>query len=253
MPWNTGDHLRKFLRSSGSAIDGDGRSVDGDLVFWGEWESESRYTTLASRPKPGYPRYLHEPFWREPVGSSFRQNTDPYVFGDSFRYTNCKQLHGGLPSGMQRLDIGSVLLFGGSKDGAFRLDTVIVIAKAMPWSVHATHEVEDATLRRVTCDSVASIPGITADFTLYDGATAEERVDDLFSFTPCLPFVDGGLGFAKPAIRLDGIINPLSYQAPKRTEMSAADVLRAWSVVRDQVVEQGLMLGTRFATPSRET
>lgn len=252
MPWNTGDHLRKFLRSPGSAIDGEGRSVDGDLVFWGEWESESRYTTLAGRPNPGYPRYLHEPFWREPVGKVFRQNTDPYVFGDSFRYSNCKQLHGGRPSGMQRLDRGSVLLFGGSKDGAFLLDTVIVIAKATPWSVHATQEVADPTLRRVTCDSVATVPGITADFTLYDGATAQERVDGMFSFTPCLPFDDGGLGFAKPAIRLEGIVNPLSYQAPKRTAVSAAAARDAWLAVRDQVLEQGLLLGSRFASPQCE-
>ena len=62
--------------------------VERDWVFWGEWESETRYRTLAAWPEPGYPRYpryLHEPFWCEPGGKGFRQNTDPYVFGDSFR------------------------------------------------------------------------------------------------------------------------------------------------------------------------
>ena len=223
-----------------------------DWVFWGEWESETRYRTLATRPEPGYPRYLHEPFWREPAGKGFRQNTDPYVFGDSFRYSNCKQLHAGRPSGMQRLDLGSVLLFGGSKDGKFLLDTVIVIAKATPWSVHATHEIGDPTLRRVTCDSVAIFPDITAEFTLYEGATATSPIDGMFSFTPRRPHVDGGLGFAKPAIRLDGIINPANYQAPKRSELSPPGVRTAWLEVRDQVLDQGLWLGTRFASPPQE-
>ena len=140
-----------------------------------------------------------------------------------------------------------------SKDGELLLDTVIVIAKATPWSVRATDEVDDATLRRVTCDSVATVPDVTADFTLYDGATPGSPVDGMFSFTPCLPYVDGGLGFAKPPIRLDGIINTLSYQAPKRTAVSAAGGRDAWLAVRDQVLEQGLLLGTQFASPPCES
>ena len=98
---------------------------------------------------------------------------------------------------MQRLDLGSVLLFGGSKDGKFLLDTVIVIAKATPRSVHATHQIGDPTLRRVTCDSVATVPNIAAEFTLCEGATATSSIDGMFSFTPCRPHVDGGLGIAK--------------------------------------------------------
>lgn len=252
MPWNTSGHRRKFLRSNGTALDDVGRVQHGDFVFWGEWESESRYIRLERRPAAGLPGYLHTPFWREPCSDAFRQNTDPYVFGDAFRYSNCKQLVGDRPSGLQRLAIGSVLLFGGTRDEHFFVDTVFVVAERMPWSVHATVEVPDETLRRVTCDSVGTDRSVTSDFTLYTGATPDSAVDGMFSFTPCLPYTDDGAGFVRPVIALPGIVNGRSKQAPKRTPVDAGRAREAWESVVDQVRDQELLLGTQFKTPPRE-
>ncbi len=249
MPWNTKSHARKFLMSPGTATDGEGNAASADLVFWGEWESESCYRKLPSPPTSGHPRFLHEPFWVDPVDGPFRQNTDPYVFGEAFRYSNCKQLVGGRPSALQRLDLGSVLLFGGSRNYEFFVDTVLVVASRTPWSIHATEEVADRTLRRVTCDSVRTDPNPLEDFTLYAGATPQAPVGGMFSFAPCQVAADSPHGFVRPTIRLDGIVNGRSLMAPKKTEVTLSEAEHAWASVRDQVLAQGLLLGTHLHEP----
>jgi hypothetical protein len=226
--------------------------VGGEYAFWGEWEAESRFQRLPKRDK-GYPRAVHEPFWRTPLTSSFRQNTDPWVFGECFRYTNCKQYAQGRPAALQRLERGSVILFGGVKEGAFLVDTVFVVASATPWSPDAPAEVADATLRVVTCESVATHPeGKGLDLILYDGATPEAPVDGMFSFVPAQPATSNDLGFVKPSISLVGIVNPKSRQAPKKTWVDGDGAIEAWTSVRDQVLGHGLVLGTSFVTPQHE-
>lgn len=146
MPWNTGPHKRKYLVSEGTALVETDGPTSGEFAFWGEWESESRFQTLPVGPA-GSPRYVHAPFWQQPTADTFRQNTDPYVFGDCFRYTNCNQPYRGAPSWLQRLDRRSVLLFGGSLLGHFVIDTVFVVASTGPWSVQDTGDVANPTLR----------------------------------------------------------------------------------------------------------
>jgi hypothetical protein len=115
-PWNTGNHRRKFLRSDGRYVAEDGSLYDASLVFWGEWEAPS-YIVDCWLPEGRLPRFLHEPVWERPTTSGHRQNTDPWVFGDCFRYSNCKQLDQQLnPSALQRLTRGSIVLFGSTVD-----------------------------------------------------------------------------------------------------------------------------------------
>jgi hypothetical protein len=134
MPWNTADHRRKFLVAPGRHLEGDDRIRKGELVFWGEWEPPSRVERRW--PASGrLPRALHRPYWLEPTTRGFRQNTDPWVWGDRMIYSNCKQITGPQrrPTSMQRLTRGSVICFGSTIDGEFCVDTVFVIASAEPW------------------------------------------------------------------------------------------------------------------------
>jgi hypothetical protein len=56
------------------------------------------------------------------------QNTDPFVFGDRFLYTCCKQrLRSGRPTQLRYLPHGSLVLFGSHISGGFGLDTVFVV------------------------------------------------------------------------------------------------------------------------------
>jgi hypothetical protein len=86
------------------------------------------------------------------AAGGFRQNTDPWVWGDRMIYSNCKQVFGPerRPTFMQRLTQrltrGSVIRFGSTIDGEFCVDTVFVVASAEPWvpAEVADLDVEDA-------------------------------------------------------------------------------------------------------------
>jgi hypothetical protein len=131
-PWNTtAKHCRKFLRSPGRYVTTDGSLVEASLVFWGEWEAPS-YVLKRWSEQGELPCFLQEPVWEYPKFSGPRQNTDPWVFGDCFRYSNCKQA---AQKSLQNLPSGSVILFGSTlglaseSDPRFVLDTVFVVGE----------------------------------------------------------------------------------------------------------------------------
>jgi hypothetical protein len=115
MPWNVDDHRRKFLRAPGRYLDTDGRAASADLVFWGEWEPPSR--VVRRWPRSGrLPRALHEPYWATPQGTEFRQNTDPWIWGQNMFYSCCKQGHRG-----DRVHVRCVDRLAGAAVGAGRV------------------------------------------------------------------------------------------------------------------------------------
>jgi hypothetical protein len=93
--WNTGNHKRKFLLSKGSYVDNN-KLKDGNLTFWGEWEPPSYVTEFEYQENKFFPGWLHKPYLPNilPNSNGYQasfQNTDPCVFGDSFKYFVCKQ------------------------------------------------------------------------------------------------------------------------------------------------------------------
>jgi hypothetical protein len=84
--WNRDDHRRKFMKGMGRYIVS-GEMKEGELVFWGEWEPESAVLHRYHRPVADRPRYLYEPYFVEHRDGAWRQNTDPFVFGERFHYT----------------------------------------------------------------------------------------------------------------------------------------------------------------------
>jgi hypothetical protein len=128
-PWNTGrGHRRKFLRSHGRYVSTGGSLAEAPLAFWAEWEPPS-YVIQEWPAEVDLPQFLQEPTWEHPTIKRFRQNTDPWVFGDCFHYSNCHQLN---RNGLQNLAAGSVILFGSTLGLAsaagprFVVDTVLV-------------------------------------------------------------------------------------------------------------------------------
>jgi hypothetical protein len=76
----------------------------------------------------------------------------------------------------------------------------------------------------------------------------------MFSFAPCLPAALAPAGFARPAIRLKGLITPGLMMGAKATRnLSAERIKDLWDAVAAQVLEQGLALGVRFDLPSRRS
>jgi hypothetical protein len=259
MPWNTGAHGRKFLLAHGRHLDPADQLEDGDLVFWGEWEPPSRIVTRWP-PDGRLPRALHRPYWSRPTSGGWRQNTDPWVFGQQMIYSNCKQTlrpdH--RPTAVQRLTRGSVICFGSALDGEFCIDTVFVVASAPRWSpADATISAQVGQAFAVcTADSLASGDDdyAHARLTLYQGATTDDPIDGMYSFVPALPVTDEYPRFARPPVRISGLINPASTQSAygANRNLPARDVRDAWEAIRHQVLTAGLVLAVQLDTPHHE-
>ena len=261
---NTGGHQRKFLVSLGRFVDDlDDPRQSAQLVFWGEWEAQSRVVQRWPR-RSELPTVLHEPYWTPLATEGMRQNTDPWVFGDSFLYSNCKQHTNNTPSrrasALQSLPPGSMVLFGSATAGDLVIDTVFVVRDKVgvfrPFDDMSHLGVDPAfdtcTLQPLT----TSEPHIGAStYTLYRGATVDDPVHGMFSFAPCLVEGDPGMRFARPAIHLPGIVNPASTQSPSgatpNDRLAVAEVVDAWHTVVGQFRSAGLQLGVQFATPPR--
>jgi hypothetical protein len=256
--WNVGLHRRKFLRAAGAALDSSPTPRPAELLFWGEWEPQSRVERVAA-PVPEGPRFVHSPFFRVPAPQGWRQNTDPFVFGDQFLYTGCLQhtRHG--PTQLRFLERGSVILFGSCVGRQkFVLDTVLVVDR---WLHHSKADQGrdldgniSATYRRATIEPWYSGSGPDPNsYRLYFGATPKRPVEGMFSFFPASTADAHPDGFARPEIRL-GVITPNLTQGKRlNPQASLVDVRRLWTSVVEQVMDAGLLLGVRADLPSGET
>jgi hypothetical protein len=251
-PWNTaGKHRRKFLRSPGTYLDARGKTVEDELVFWGEWEPQSEASRL-EKTETLEPQWLHRPFY-EPR-AAWAQNTDPFVFGDHFRFSICQQHRGGpRPTQLAKLLPGSVILFGSGLGRAFRLDTVFVVGEGA-----VEHHRNDLP----TVDSVYEETVIRPHYTgflddrvhrLYRGATPKDPVAGMFSFFPCRTLAEAPNGFPRPTIRLEQITQT-QRQSYRRTVLASTDDAAVlWRNLVGQVEAAGLRLGVRAELPERRT
>lgn len=253
MPWNTGDHRRKFLAGPGRYVDAGDRVEEAELVFWGEWEPPS-VLERRWRPSGRLPRALHRPYWAEPAGRAPRQNTDPWVFGDHMIYSCCKQVIGleRRPTSMQRLTRGSVICFGSTIDGEFCVDTVFVVASAEPWVPADIADLDvDEAFRVCTAGSIAATDeDAHASFTLYRAATFDQPVHGMYSFVPARLADSEDPRFPRPAVT-SPLINPASSRAVwgSKRHLPIGRAREEWESVRRQVLDANLLLGVGLETP----
>jgi len=258
--WNRDLHRRKFLLVRGEYRETPATPpVREKLVVWGEWEPESEVEPIPT-PVPAGPRWLHRPYYVRPTGyGGDLQNTDPFVFGDRFLFTLCRQTKpvGGVPrpTFLRDLAVGSLILFGSLKAGEFVLDTVFVVGDSV---LHDADDWKDVTRRRVSeaYVDVTLRPSYQTrwphQLRLYSGATDRHPVDGMFSFAPCLPAAAAPEGFARPAIRHPGVVTPGLMMGAKATRRVPLETVRqVWESVVEQVVDQDLALGVRFDLPRR--
>ncbi|MBU1692650.1 MAG: hypothetical protein KKC51_01670 [Verrucomicrobia bacterium] len=261
--WNTEPHRRKFLKQPGRCLSAlEGRPVDADLVFWGEFEPPSRLLKRYADPGRDEPRLLFAPELKA-FGPSDPplMNTDPFVFGGRFFYSICKQNNRRGPTALQRLARGSVILFGSGKGRSrFVLDTVFVVADYVDWNLSNYRErlkdVVPPEYFHVTLEPIAyemKIRNMTSSqtFRLYLGATFDQPYEGMFSFFPCRPYreEDAG-GFARPTLRRKGIITDNLTQGQRLNPMPGPEAVRElWVDTVRQVLEQGLYLGVHAELP----
>ncbi len=218
--WNQGPHRRKFLTCPGiTELD----RREQELVFWGEWEPPSEVVEEIDRPLKNGPRYIYRPYWIRPHSFRGLQNTDPFVF-DGFYYSICKQTRSTGRTQLRYLEPGSVILFGSHLRGEFVLDTVFVVKGHVDHTNRNYCEVLHGKVPEhyptvALAPFYASRPrdaqscADATELRLYFGATVDDPVDGMFSYFPCQAYRPRSRGFARPRIRLPGIVNPASLQA----------------------------------------
>lgn len=264
--WNTEMHRRKFLQQPGRYLTAlDAKPAASDLVFWGEYEPPTRLVKSFATPVPDGPKFLFAP---APVAFHSHDpplmNTDPFVFGDQFFYSICKQNNRRGPTALQRLARGSVVLFGSGKHRSqFVVDTVFVVADYVDWNLSNYRErLKDvvpleyfhSTLEPIVYEMQVRNLSPSQTFRLYIGATVEKPMEGLFSFFPCLPAKTGeASGFARPILRRTGIITDNLTQGQRLNPMpDVASVKILWTEVARQVLNQGLFLGVQADLPKLE-
>lgn len=256
--WERGesDHARKFMVTPGAWRERlDGTNQEGELVFWGEWEADSN-VTVAPDNVAGGPAWLHRPFFEGPQNAraeTVPQNTDPFVFGERFLYTFCRQRKN---RHLRQLARGTVILFGSKKNHRFVLDTVFVVDESVDHTRETYLEVAvprtNSVFRATTLDPMYAWQR-TKGCRLYFAATVEQPISGMFSFVPCRP-ADENKTFARPAIELAALVNPaLTQQAGTTPFDDISELARVWRAVVDQVLDAGLVLGVRVELPRRRS
>src|SRR5262249_32942107 len=107
------------------------------------------------------------------------------------------------------------------------------------------------TYRSVTVDPWYSgaVPP-TQSHRMYFGATYDQPVAEMFSFFPCKPYDPNGCGFARPEIKIPGLINGQLKQGKKiASDVGVATLNKLWNAVVAQVKEHALMLGVYVELP----
>jgi hypothetical protein len=270
--WNRNKHKRKFLRQAGKYIAG-GKVEKGEMVFWGEWEPESKAERIENPIIHG-PHYIHKPYYVGPKSYDGLQNTDPFVFGEQFHYTWCQQrTKKGAATQLRHLSKGSVILFGSCEDkNVFVLDTVFVVDR---WIDHARQDYRKALAEKISQEyqEITILPGYqepsderkgcalemkscaSADsqeaWRLYFGVTHDNPLHGMYSFFPCQQYQAKSKGFARPRISLPGRITDNLNQGKKyRNNLSLDEMKLLWDKVVKQVKKERLALGVYARMPA---
>lgn len=192
-PWLTSKekHGRPFLVSKAHyRMNLNKENQVGDVAFWGEWEAEAKLD-LRIAPTIGEPLLLCRPNPHGKPPSHERgnpQDTDPFVWGECFVYSICRQ------SGNQKLrglGRGSLILFGSSVAKKFVIDKVFFVAEWIEYGRTTSRErlggITSAEHMRAAIEPLCESAG-NATFRCYFGATPIDPVSNMYSLVPCKPY-----------------------------------------------------------------
>ncbi len=250
--WNKGKHKTKFVKNFGKylSLKGNKRQEQiGDIIFWCQWEPESKVIKRIISPIYNGPKYIYFPYYVLPKNYKSLQGTDPFVFGERFHYTVCRQYKGKTPTALRYLEKGSVILFGSciNRD-SFAIDTVFVVDHWIEYSKKTYKNILKNNIPNVYADvTISPLYQKTKkdiSYRLYFGATYNKPINGMFSFFPCCPYNNKSKGFARPTIEIKNVItNNLLRGKKLNSQKNINDVKKLWDEVIKQVKKQKLMLG----------
>jgi hypothetical protein len=270
IPWNNYDtHRRKFILSNGKYVNNNDEQVENELVFWGEWEAQSEIVRI-NNGNPNPPNYLNRPFIN-PAVPNRTHNTDPYVFGNNFRYIICKQ--GYFHNVLTNLEPNSIILFGSSIHGQFCLDTVFVVSEDKTnytintienlFPLNNRGQYYHASVNPIYDEFEYNINAQNEDFcrindqreyTFYKSVTFDERqkFNGVYSFVPCKEYNKQNFIFRQPPITLD-FIKGNQTQGINSKDCSIEEIIKYWNDIVNQIEKKNLRKGTYFKTPELRT
>lgn len=261
--WNNEpNHKRKFMKHKGWYLENIGNKFSiipqqAELFFWGEWEPQSRFE-LTGNPysaKGGLPHAIHYPLFSN--NSLGIHNTDPFVFGESFYYTNCKQKRKGRGEEMLNLSRGSIILFGSEiNKSEFIIDTVFVVSNNETVKDYKNH-IDDYPyiLRQVTIELKER--ELQDWHTLYKGqmydlnSSYAKNIASTFCFFPCKVNC-GNKGFERPIINWEDF----NLQKPGAGTVlhTIKDIAEKefWNKLVEVLLREGYSLGVQLDYPLLE-
>jgi hypothetical protein len=245
--WNKGVHCRKFINNAGEFIPNlKSKPQKGNLLFWGEWEGYSFFNPINNGD--GIPNGIHEPFHSTVNRGSQNQNTDPYIFGDFFKYAICSQT-----GVMRNLSNGSLILFGTTTNDGFLLDTVFIVKTHETAvsvcgnnAINYTNVYREETLEQLGSIYLGHNPSATNK--IYSGQTWWD-CNEYFSFVPCQISTSNCYNKAILDFTLmskQKVGHPYKHFANKNP-------IDIWKYVVNSVLEQGFLLGVKFDEPNTNT
>ena len=256
------------------------------IMFWGEAEWSSTYEKTNAKGD-GLPEYIHSPSNERRSRNELKdcQNTDPYVFGDTFYYSCCYQTFNDNPTCLQELKRGDIILFYGSpngEDGNKRtpLDTVFVVDKIIcgidkeEYEKNNFKKIDERITDEYMTRTILPIfygnntkSSQTCKYTLFSAATYDNPVNGMFSYFPCKTESEGifarfDLGVSEKNQQNENyfgnMIKDFSYSGKQRQKMfprnkrnclTEEDAYDLWRNLTQQITDKGYKLGVRAYEP----
>ena len=275
--WNcTRNHYRRLVKiCRGAYIDSDRRYheiANEELCVWTEWESLTHADELPLSSNQFDAKFIHQPKYPVSVAGAAKDpgryygkgkpsdalNTDPCIFGRTFKYAICRQGH---DSWMRKLAQNSLILFWSHKGDSVCLDTVFVVGKnpvdyitGSTSMIKCSQEYRNLTLDRLGTGSAA---------TFYRGISYNKSNPPLvYSFAPAIVFRESvncarrcELN-AKDIAQLNEVIgadrpfiNVNAHRRSKSICASSDKIKSVWDTLTDIVMGKGFVLGVHFDWP----
>lgn len=236
-------HYRKFIQNKGSYL----RNLNfnpqmDELLFWGEWEPQSDFTItgLSGKLKANA---IHKPFIS--MSGVEIHNTDPFVFGADFYYSNCKQNR----NNMNNLNAGDLIIFGTEYDEGFALDTVFVVKNSVTAQTYLNNPTSFPLILRQSTLDLNNLYRNNSSLKLYKGLMYNSKLkkDEIYSFFPCKLKNQGK--FERPLLNFKKFNLQIPGARTVLRDINYSSVSDFWHDLVKQITNQDYYLGIQTDMP----
>jgi hypothetical protein len=244
------------MKTMGKYVE-NGSLKEGNLCYWAEWEPPSTVEGISQRGNALNPNYLHTPALPENIPyNEGLQNTDPYIFDGPFKYLLCRQFRQKPRLNISRMTgipEGSLILFGSNKNISgvqhFLLDTILVVQSRIPYNPRnnpLTNRISKS-YNDIVYTKAFQYYIQDLNLTLYQGATFEMRIDDMFSYVPSKIYKSPSDSFQRISIPKSVYIAPgMNTGFRESRNLSIKEIRNYWEVLVTITREHACLLGVEF-------